>query len=246
VLKSSTEGSFVFGSEEEGYRPRHGYGFETLWELRLRDDRFVASYDRSGSISDALSADYAVRSGHWIRAAGELTLRVGRDRPEGDGRGRLLDEWRSCPDREPNDCAVCLRDLCRSGKRNCESEPPCGTCFAGVWVMYCPSDPLDSTAARLRLECESARNRAKQFREQLRDAIKEVRAARERRSAASSPPRARAGPILKTRSRHRGGSRAKRNSIARRKEAVCKQQVRRGFLLMLCPKSTMARRCERG
>jgi len=49
------------------------------------------------------------------------------------------------------------------------------------------SDPPDSASARLRRECESLRADAKLFREQLRKAIREVRAAREQRSAEPRP-----------------------------------------------------------
>jgi hypothetical protein len=51
------------------------------------------------------------------------------------------------------------------------------------------SDPPDPASARLRRECESLRAEAKLFREQLRKAIREVRAAREQRSAGPRPHR---------------------------------------------------------
>jgi len=49
------------------------------------------------------------------------------------------------------------------------------------------SDAPDSASARLRRECELLRAEAKLFREQLRKAIREVRAAREQRFAGPGP-----------------------------------------------------------
>jgi hypothetical protein len=49
--------------------------------------------------------------------------------------------------------------------------------------MHRSSDSPDSASTRFRRECELLRNEARLFREQLRNAILEVQAARDQRSA---------------------------------------------------------------